>query len=143
VGTYRQTDTYFALGERRLKLREIAGSDTAQLVYYERPDEPGVKQSEVLLYEVVDPPVLKDMMTRILGIRVVVRKTREIYRHEGVQVHVDDVEDLGRFIEFELAVADASAAVAEGRAKLAALQKRFEIPDEDLVASSYSDLLAD
>ena len=71
------------------------------------------------------------------------RKEREIYRHEGVQVHVDDVERLGHFVEFELAVEDAPDAVAEGRARLAALQTFFGIPEEDLVASSYSDLLAD
>jgi len=143
VGTYRQTDTYFALGERRLKLREIGGRATGQLVYYERPDDLGVKESEVLLYEAVDPTVLKEMLTRAFGVRVVVRKTREIYRQEGVQVHVDEVEGLGRFVEFELAVDVAPPAIEEGRAKLAAWQRRFEIADEDLVASSYSDLLAE
>lgn len=143
VGTYRQTDTYFSVGERRLKLREVAGRATGQLVYYERPDKPGVRESEVLLYEAVDPAVLKEMLTRTLGVRVVVRKAREIYRQEGVQVHVDEVERLGRFLEFELAVEDSAEAVEAGRTKLAALQKRFGIPDEDLVASSYSDLLAD
>src|SRR3990170_3678710 len=48
VGTYRQTDTYFALGERRLKLREIGGRLGALLIYYERRDDVGLKESEVL-----------------------------------------------------------------------------------------------
>ena len=143
VGTYRQTDTYFALGERRLKLREVQGRETAQLVYYERPDRPDVKESEVMLYEVPDPAVLKEMLARTMGVRVVVRKRREIYRHEGVQVHLDEVEGLGRFVEFELAVGDTAKAVEEGRARLAAMRTLLGIPDEDLVASSYSDLLAD
>ncbi len=143
LGTYRQTDTYFALGERRLKLREIEGRKAAQLVYYERPDTPDVKASEVLLYEVEDPATLKEMLTRVLGIQVVVRKRREIYRHEGVQVHLDDVDRLGSFLEFELAVEDTSESIEAGRAKLAAMKDAFRIPDEDLVASSYSDLLAD
>jgi len=72
-----------------------------------------------------------------------VRKVREIYRHEGVQVHLDEVDRLGRFLEFELVVEDTPEAAEDGRAKLAALRALFEIPDEDLVASSYSDLLAD
>ena len=143
LGTYRQTDTYFTLGERRLKLREVTGRSAAQLVYYERPDEAGIKSSEVLLYEVVDPTVLKEMLARALGVRVVGRKTREIYRQNGVQVHVDEVEGLGRFVEFELAVEDRAEAIAEGRTRLAAVQRSFGIPEEDLVASSYSDLLAD
>jgi len=64
VGTYRQTDTYFALGERRLKIREAFGRPVGQLVYYERPDRPGVKESEVLRYEAVDPSVLKERLAR-------------------------------------------------------------------------------
>jgi len=96
----------------------------------------------------LDPALLKDssaahLRCRKCGGRIVVRKTREIYRHEGVQVHVDDVERLGHFVEFELAVEDTPDAVADGRARLAAMKSSFGIPDEDLVASSYSDLLAD
>ena len=143
VGTLRQTDTYFALGERRLKVREVAGRAEGQLVYYERPDDRDMKESEVLLLDIADPGTLKEMLARILGIQAIVRKTRDIYRHEGVQVHLDVVDGLGRFIEFELAVEDGAKAIEEGRAKLAAMRKAFGIPDEDLVASSYSDLLAD
>ena len=143
VGTYRQTDTYFALGERRLKLRETEGGRGALLIYYERRDDVGLKESEVLLTDLADPEPLKEMLTRVLGIQVVVRKRREIYRHEGVQVHLDEVEGLGRFLEFELAVEDSAEGIQAGRATLAALREKFGIPEEDLVASSYSDLLAD
>lgn len=143
VGVYRQTDTYFALGERRLKLREIDGHPYGQLIYYERPDRADAKDSIVLLYETVDPRTLKEMLSRILGIPVVVRKRREIYRREGVQIHLDEVEGLGRFLEFELAVEDTPGTLEGGHARLAAMRRLFEIPDEDLVASSYSDLLAD
>lgn len=143
VGTYRQTDTYFALGDRRLKLREVDGATTAQLVYYERPDEADVKESEVLLYETEDPATLREMLSRTLGVQVTVRKLRDIYRRDGVQVHLDEVDGLGRFLELELVVEDSVEGVAEGRATLAAMRVLFDIPDEDLVASSYSDLLAD
>lgn len=143
LGTHRQIDTYFALGERRLKLRQVEGRKDAQLVYYERPDRAAVKESEVLLYELADPAVLKEMLTRTLGIQVIVRKRREIYRHEGVQVHLDEVDGLGRFIEFELVVDDTAKGIEQGTAKVAALARTFGIPDEDLVAASYSDLLAD
>jgi len=142
VGTFRQVDTYFALGERRLKLREIEGRRDALLIYYERPDDVGLKESEVLLYTLPEPEPVKEMLTRVLGIQVVVRKRREIHRHEGVQVHLDEVESLGRFLEFELAVEDSPDGIEAGRSRLAAMRATFAIPDEDLVASSYSDLLA-
>ena len=141
IGVYRQTDTYFALGERRLKLREVEGSEAAQLVYDERPDRAGARESEVLLYVVPEAATLKEMLTRTLGVQVVVRKRREIYRHEGVQLHLDEVEGLGRFLEFEMALENAADAIERGHATLAAMRRLFDIPDEDLVASSYSDLL--
>ena len=143
VGTFRQVDTYFALGERRLKLRMVEGRQDALLIYYERRDDVGLKESEVLLYTLPDAETVKEMLTRVLGVQVIVRKRREIYRLEGVQVHLDEVDGLGRFVEFELAAEDTPDGIEIGRATLAAMRERFGIPDEDLVASSYSDLLAD
>ena len=49
VATVKQVDSYLALGERRLKLRSVVGSKEGQLIYYERPDVGGVKESRVLL----------------------------------------------------------------------------------------------
>src|SRR5438093_752133 len=72
--------------------------------------------------------------------RGVLRKTREIYRFQGVQVHLDTVKGLGKFLEFEKVLADESER-DEGRKHLEALQRYFQIPDEDLMASSYSDFL--
>ena len=49
-GTDRQTDTYFEAATGRLKLRE--GDIENSLIYYERADEAGPKQSKVSLYTV-------------------------------------------------------------------------------------------
>ena len=40
----RQTDTFFQVGSGRLKLREFADG-TAELIYYDRPDQPGDHRS--------------------------------------------------------------------------------------------------
>lgn len=143
VEVVHQVDTYFAMGERRLKLRVTEGRRDALLVYYERPDDVEPKESEVILLSVPQPESIKEILTRVLGIQVIVRKKREIYRKDGIQIHLDEVEGLGRFLEFELAVDDTPDRIEKGRAQLAAMRRQFEIPDENLVASSYSDLLAD
>src|SRR2546427_8048650 len=44
IGTFRQVDTYFSTGERRLKVRAVEGQREGQLVYYERPEEGGVEE---------------------------------------------------------------------------------------------------
>ncbi len=141
VGTFRQTDTYFAVGERRLKLRHVEGRKEGQLVYYERPDQGGVKESLVLLADVPDAAAVLDILRRTFPVKAEVRKTREIYRLEGVQVHLDTVKDLGKFIEFEKAVSDEEER-AKGRAQLESLIRYFQIDREDLMASSYSDLVS-
>lgn len=140
LGTFRQVDTYFSLGERRLKLRTVPGRDDGQLVYYERPDAGGTKESRVILAIVPDARAVLDILSRVLPIQAEVRKVREIYRHQGVQVHLDSVEGLGRFIEFERVLDDEGQRDA-GQRELEALRAYFQIPDEDVMASSYSDLV--
>ena len=140
VGTFRQVDTYFSTGERRLKVRSIAGQKPGQLVYYERPDEGGVKESRVLLASLPDAPAVLEILRRVLPVQAEVRKTREVHRYRGVQVHLDTVEGLGKFIEFEKVLGDESEREA-GRQELENLRRYFQIPDEDVMASSYSDLV--
>ncbi len=140
VGTFRQTDTYFSLGERRLKLRTVEGRKEGQLVYYERPDAGGVKESLVLLADLPEAAAVLDILRRTFPVQAEVRKTREIYRLEGVQIHLDTVDGLGRFIEFEKVVAGEAEREA-GRAQLESLSRYFQIDPDDHMASSYSDLL--
>jgi len=136
----RQVDTYFSLGARRLKLRTVTGKPEGQLIYYERPDEGGVKTSRVLLASVPDAAAVRAILTKVLPPKAEVRKTREVYVLQGVQVHLDTVEGLGRFIEFEKVLSGHETEEAS-RAQLQSLKTYFQIPDEDLMASSYSDLL--
>lgn len=140
LGTFRQTDTYFSLGERRLKLRAVDGRKEGQLVYYERPDRGGVKESLVLLADLPDAAVVLDILRRAFPVLAEVRKTREVYRFQDVQVHLDVVEGLGKFLEFEKVVSG-DAEEKDGRAQLEALAGYFQIGPEDQMASSYSDLL--
>jgi len=138
VGIFTQVDTYFAVGERRLKLRAIDGRKDGQLVYYERPNVGGVKESRVLLASLPDAATVRDMLLYILPAKAEVRKTREIYRFQGVQVHLDVVAGLGKFLELEKVLGDESER-EEARKYLESLRAYFQIPDEDLMASSYSD----
>lgn len=138
VGTFRQVDTYFALGERRLKLRAVEGAKEGQLVYYERPDVDGVEESRVRLAIIPDEPAVRDILNRVLPVKAEVRKTREIYRFQGVQVHLDTVAGLGKFLEFEKVLENESER-DEAVMLLDSLRRYFQIADEDLMAASYSD----
>jgi predicted adenylyl cyclase CyaB len=99
--TLNQIDTYFNTNNGRLKLREINDSE-AQLIYYERQENALDRWSNYGIYEVQDLKPLKDLLTKAYGVKVVVTKERDVYIHKNARIHIDKVEKLGEFIEFEV-----------------------------------------
>ena len=77
IGIDHQQDTYFNVKRGRLKLRE--GNIENSLIYYERADLDGPKNSHFQLLKVTDSKQLKDVLEKSIGIKVIVRKKREIY----------------------------------------------------------------
>ncbi len=141
VQTEVQTDTYFSLGAYRLKLRE-SSLGLHYLIWYARPSHPEARKSIYRLRPVPDPEAKRRILSQAMGIKRVVRKERILFLWEGVRIHVDRVEGLGGFLEFE-AVVEGTMTERRGRERIAELRRAFEIPEEDLVAGSYSDLPAD
>ena len=106
----RQIDTYFDSRRGRLKLREIAGRG-AWLICYERPNRIEAKASDYLLVPVTDPAGLKSALSEALGIRGIVTKLRHIYLFQNVRIHLDEVEGIGHFLEFEAVLADGAICI--------------------------------
>jgi len=138
-GEDRQVDTYFNVSQGRLKLRE--GNIENALIWYDRPNDAGSKQSQVLLHKHEPGTALKEILIKLHGIKVVVDKKRRIYFIENVKFHFDEVEGLGKFIEVE-------AIDASGELGLEKIQQQcdyyavlFQIKPTDYIAVSYSDLL--
>lgn len=134
-----QEDTFFHVPRGRLKLRELA-SHRAQLIYYERPDQPGPKQSDYFLFETDQPATLKTLLSLALGVRGVVRKTRTLYLCGQTRLHLDEVEGLGRFVELEV-VLQPGQSEAEGRAVAQDWLEKLQIATSDWIAGAYIDLL--
>lgn len=136
-GEMRQTDTYFVVPEGRLKLREN-DPGRCELIYYHRVN---VAESRASDYEIaVADAAMKHILERALGVRAVVRKRRALWLWENVRIHLDRVDGLGNFIEFE-AVLDDAHDDADGYGRVAFLRDAFAIASGDLVSVSYSDLL--
>src|SRR5712691_648438 len=138
-GVDRQIDTYFRANRGRLKLRE--GQIENSLVYYEREDQTGPKQSDVMLFPSTPGSALKEILIRSLRILVVVEKQREIYFIDNVKFHIDMVKGVGSFVEIEAIDADGSFGKDKLLAQCRLFLELFKVAPEDLVAGSYSDLL--
>jgi predicted adenylyl cyclase CyaB len=122
-----------------LKLRE--GAIENALIYYEREDIPEPKQSRVILYQAHPAVVLKDILTKALGIRVIVEKRREIYVLENIKLHIDTVHNLGSFVEIEAIDRDGTIGPQQLWVQCQSLCDTLDIRPEDFVSGSYSDLL--
>ncbi len=138
LGIQDQTDTYFECQTGRLKLREILG-EAAQLIWYSRPDQAAAKESRYMLVDVPDAAAIKQALASACGVWRVVAKRREIYMFDTVRIHLDRVDRLGDFIEFEAVLDDGVAATA-GHAAVARLTREFGLGATDLRAGSYSDI---
>ena len=139
VGTDHQVDTYFKVNHGRLKLRE--GDIENYLIFYEREDRMGPKQSKVILFKTETDQTLKNILIKSLGVSVVVDKRREIYFIDNVKFHIDNVKNLGSFIEIEAIDEDGFFGIGKLLNQCQYYLELFEIPENDLVDSSYSDLL--
>ena len=142
IGVDHQVDTYFQTRAGRLKLRESSLSG-GQLVPYLRPDREGPKRSDYQVIPVSDPDGLKALLTELLGVHRIVTKDREIALYENVRIHLDTVEGLGTFIEFEAVFEEGAGDEAEQQRKVAYLRDVLGVRDQDLIANSYEGLLAD
>lgn len=137
-GWLHQTDTYFRVPQGRLKLREEG--PVAQLIAYERANQAKARESQYRIVAVNDPGGLRDALSVVLGVLVVVEKSRRLLLWQGVRIHLDEVRGLGSFIEIE-AVAESASDLSTERRRASELQDALAITPDRIVAFSYSDEL--
>lgn len=138
-GTDHQIDTYFKVNKGRLKLRE--GDIENYLIYYERENKEGPKQSDVILFKSAPESSLKSILINANGVLIIVDKKREIYFIENVKFHIDTVKELGTFMEIEAIDEDGSIGKEKLLKQCNQYLKQFDIKESDLISVSYSDLL--
>ena len=138
-GIDHQIDTYFNVPNGRLKLRE--GNIENYLIHYERENQSGPKQSQVILYKNDPASNLKGLLTKALGVLVVVDKKREIAFIDNVKFHIDTVKGLGTFMEIEAIDEKGTLGVANLYKQCQKYLHELGIDEGDLIETSYSDLL--
>lgn len=110
------------------------------LVQYARPDISGPKLSEFDVLDVTEPEKLDRMLTASLGIIGEVKKQRYLFLYEQTRIHLDKVEGLGTFLEFEVCLRPEQT-IEEGTKIANDLMELFEIKEADLMTGAYMDEL--
>lgn len=138
----QQTDTFFLTSRGRLKLRRLGadGEKRGELIFYERPDEKGPKTSHYVVTPTEDCDGLEAALAGALGVRAVVRKERRLFTIGRTRVHLDRVEGLGEFLEFEVVLAEDEEPEA-GRREAFSLLERLGVSEAALLEGAYVDLL--
>lgn len=148
VHVEEQRDTFFRAAEGRLKLRERTWRDgqgaiaraEAELIAYRRDDVAGARESRYTVVPIAEPALLATALTSTVGARGVVAKRRELWMFHNVRIHLDRVDGLGDFVEFE-AVMTGDETEADAHARLAALRSALGVDAAAIVPVAYADLL--
>jgi len=135
-----QIDTFFMVPRGRLKLRQF-DPEHGELIFYQRVDQADAKLSKYRIIPTTEPEQLGAALAAALGVQGVVRKTRHLHFQGQTRIHLDDVQDLGWFIELEVVLRPGQTE-AEGEALAGELIRKLDIRTEDLIDCAYIDLLA-
>lgn len=138
-GVDHQIDTYFKVQHGRLKLRE--GNIENALIYYKREEKKGPKEAKVTLFPVTSDSPLKEVLKKSLDVLIIVDKLRGIYFIDNVKFHLDEVLNLGKFIEIEAIDLDGNIGKEKLLEQCNDYLDLFKIPKDNLISGSYSDLL--
>lgn len=136
--TLLQTDTCFNSSSGRLKLRECSDVG-AELISYQRTDDPAIRECKYLRMTVQSPLVLKEALCRSHGLQSCVRKTRFLFLVDNTRIHFDRVETLGEFVEFEYVVSDRYMA-CHGQTAIELLQKKLSMTNFEKCEVSYAEM---
>jgi adenylate cyclase class IV len=135
-----QDDTFFRCDTGRLKLRAFPNG-CGELIYYRRANQSGPKESFYVRSATGAPDSLRESLTLAYGQVGRVQKRRLLFLVGRTRVHVDDVEQLGHFIELEVVLNDDEPSEA-GVCEALALMEALDVKSDHLIEEAYVDLLA-
>jgi len=134
-----QDDTFFNCAAGRLKLRAFSET-TGELIFYQRPDSAGPKESFYVISSTASPNTLREVLSLAYGQSGRIRKHRTVFLMGRTRIHLDRVEGLGDFIELEVVLSEGEP--AETGVNIAqALVAKLGISPQQLIEGAYVDLV--
>jgi predicted adenylyl cyclase CyaB len=135
-----QDDTYFVCSAGKLKLRMFS-PERGELIYYERAQELGPKESFYLRVPTATPGDLRELLTLAHGQVGRVQKQRTVFLVGRTRVHLDRVAGLGEFLELEV-VLDEKEPSETGVREANQLLTRLSVEPSQLIEGGYLDLMS-
>ncbi|MFC2157989.1 class IV adenylate cyclase [Acidobacteriota bacterium] len=136
---FDQEDTFFHSQKGRLKLRKFSGTE-GELIFYARPNTTGPSQCRYILSPTTTPDALLQSLTESNGIKGVIRKRRILYLSGQTRIHLDEVENLGQYVELEVVLRPGQKK-SEGIQIANDMMEKLGISEDQLIEKAYIDLL--
>ncbi len=137
IGSIQQVDTYYKMPDGRLKCR-IIDDEAEEWIFYNRPDRLTPKISQFLILSKQQAQARWGTIN--LKKWVTVSKKRDVFLIENTRIHLDDVDNLGTFIEFE-ALVSPRYNVRVCHELIAEYRQLFAPILGEVIASSYCDMI--
>lgn len=135
-----QDDTFFRCDTGRLKLRQFADGE-GELIYYRRPDQQGPKESFYIVSRTSTPAALRESLALAYGAIGRVQKRRTLFLVGRTRIHLDEVKELGEFLELEVVLEEGEATDA-GIHTAHEIMGALGVAPSQLIDGAYLDLLA-
>jgi predicted adenylyl cyclase CyaB len=135
-----QDDTFFTCQNGRMKLRAFS-EEEGELIFYRRANQHGPKESFYVRSPTSSPASLREALSQAYGLAGRVQKRRTLFIVGRTRVHLDQVKDLGHFLELEVVLQEGESAEA-GVQEAHNLMARLGVTPSQLIESAYVDLLS-
>lgn len=141
-----QSDMYFSVRRPdavRMKLRtqyEGCEMTASELIVYSRPDGTDTRPSSYVRLDV--PRADRVLLESALGpCEVVVSKTRTLFLVDHVRIHLDFVQQAGRFLKFEAVLGDDADEQRDGHACIGRLCTALGVSDAERESRGYREII--
>lgn len=134
--TILQKDIYYKIPAGLLKLRKH--NEGFELIKYQRNEKDGERWSNYFVLNIFGENV-ENYFSDIFETETVVEKVRELYIYKNTRIHLDEVKNLGKFLELETVVKNISQ--VEAKTEFDEIVKFLELDFENQIKKSYRDLI--
>lgn len=141
VGSLYQIDKYYLVGKKKLKLRNVNNNEL-HLIYYSRPD---VERSRVSHYYIFrfraqSQRLIEKTLGLFFTLKTIIVKKRILYLYRHTRIHLDDVENIGKFLELET-IFDKNLPLSNFYKEHNTIVNALRLSRYRKIRSSYSDLI--
>ena len=136
-GILNQKDVYYSALNGLLKLRIENGNES--LIFYNRNENDKSRWSDFEVLKFTNGKGEK-FFSNLFDVEVIVKKERELFYYDDTRIHLDTVNNLGKYLELETLVINGKV---DAKKRFANIIRLLKLDESKQIRKSYRDLLTD